>query len=303
MSRRDLIKTVSIGASATALSAAGALSLAGHASADDLIQSRDSWGFDGWAKPVPEVDRAERTTFVVHWQGPKRNWVKDIVAGDEIENGPGAPKQMHEIAKDDDGPGIEYNFVITQHGEIYEGRGWDLLAGAVEGFNTPAISAQVHIREGTGPSREALDALAALYRRANQVLAEARPGGGRILHALEVSSHHAHYDTECPGPDLLDWVKNTGPGLRAEADARITPPAFPGRDAFQIGHSDPSVRMLHLALVRACYTRHPDDASRPNDLFTEATRLNVRDFQLAQGWTGSGADGYPGPKTWDLLTR
>jgi hypothetical protein len=39
----------------------------------------------------------------------------------------------------------------------------------------------------------------------------------------------------------------------------------------------------------------------PSPTWGDADRLNVQDFQRAQGWTGSGADGYPGPETWRQL--
>ncbi|MET7480487.1 peptidoglycan-binding protein [Streptomyces sp. NPDC005648] len=36
----------------------------------------------------------------------------------------------------------------------------------------------------------------------------------------------------------------------------------------------------------------------PSRDWDEADRLNVVDFQHAQKWTGSDADGYPGPESW-----
>lgn len=43
--------------------------------------------------------------------------------------------------------------------------------------------------------------------------------------------------------------------------------------------------------------------SGPGPRWGEADRFNVRDFQLAQGWTGSGADGYPGRITLSRLAQ
>ncbi|GAB2961303.1 hypothetical protein GCM10023080_021970 [Streptomyces pseudoechinosporeus] len=39
----------------------------------------------------------------------------------------------------------------------------------------------------------------------------------------------------------------------------------------------------------------------PSRDWGEADRLNVADFQRAPKWTGSDADGYPGPETWRRL--
>ena len=274
------------------------------------IRRRSEWGFDGWAKKVESVPRGKRTHFVVHWQGPKRNWFKDLIKGDEIKNGKGAPKQMHDIAKKD-GPGIEYSFVITQKGEIWEGRGFDLLAGAVEEFNTPSISVQIHIREGESPSDEAMRALEWLYFETNRVLS--RAGRSHISKPLTISGHNDHFDTECPGPDLKRWVDKDGPRLRREAQEDFAAPPFeggptvlpyPGQKAFRIGKSDPAVLDLDKALIKKGYAKHHDgNGYQASKTFTEATRLNVRDFQLAQGWRGSGADGYPGPQTWDRLVN
>lgn len=312
LSRRTVI-----GVAAGAVSAAAfgvSISQAPHASALDLrIRPRSEWDFDGWAKDVANVAHRARTHFVVHWQGPKRGFLKDLFTEDEVKNGPGAPKQMHEQAKDDDGPGIEYSFVITQKGEIWEGRGWDLLAGAVENFNTPAISVQIHIRKGDKPSDEAMRALEWLYFESNRMLS--RPGG--ITKALQITGHQDHYETECPGPDLEAWARNRGPELEREAQADFVAPPFPkpkppkkarrpfpGANAFRIGKSHPAVLDLDRGLIKHGFTKHNDgNGYQASSTFTEATRRNVQDFQRAQGWRGSGADGYPGPKTWDLLTK
>lgn len=47
------------------------------------------------------------------------------------------------------------------------------------------------------------------------------------------------------------------------------------------------------------YGRHY--VSGPGPRWGEADRRNVEDFQRAQGWRGSAADGYPGPETWRRL--
>ncbi|MFD7121893.1 peptidoglycan-binding protein [Streptomyces sp. NPDC059922] len=39
----------------------------------------------------------------------------------------------------------------------------------------------------------------------------------------------------------------------------------------------------------------------PGPTWSDADRNATRAFQQAQGWTGSDADGYPGPQTWARL--
>lgn len=81
-----------------------------------------------------------------------------------------------------------------------------------------------------------------------------------------------------------------------------TAPPFPGTGAFRLNASHPAVTQLDNRLIAEGYTRHNDgNGYQAGPVFTEYTRLNVRDFQRAQGWSGSDADGYPGPETWRRL--
>ncbi len=77
-----------------------------------------------------------------------------------------------------------------------------------------------------------------------------------------------------------------------------TPP-FPGRSVFGPGKSNASILLLGQQLVRRGFGKHYKIG--PSRDWGEADRLNVRDFQLAQKWTGSDADGFPGPQTWARL--
>lgn len=81
-------------------------------------------------------------------------------------------------------------------------------------------------------------------------------------------------------------------------------PAYPGRGAFKLGQSHPAVVELDKALIRKGFARHHDgDGYQPGPVFSQYTLLNVQDFQKSQGWSGSDADGYPGPVTWERLMR
>lgn len=98
-----------------------------------------------------------------------------------------------------------------------------------------------------------------------------------------------------PGETSLRELLGTLPGKVA---AKPKPP-FPGRDKFGPGKSNASVTLLGQQLVRKGYGKHY--TSGPGPEWSEADRRGVEAFQRAQGWTGSGADGYPGPETWSLL--
>jgi len=78
-------------------------------------------------------------------------------------------------------------------------------------------------------------------------------------------------------------------------------PAFPGVQYFGAGKANQYILMLGKQLVNKGYGKHYKVG--PSKTWGEADRLNVQDFQLAQGWKGAGANGIPGPFTWKLLFK
>jgi hypothetical protein len=76
-------------------------------------------------------------------------------------------------------------------------------------------------------------------------------------------------------------------------------PVFPGRNYFKNGAVNQYVTQLGKRLVAKGYGKHY--TSGPGPRWTEADRLNVRDFQLAHKELKGDADGYPGPLTWKIL--
>lgn len=75
--------------------------------------------------------------------------------------------------------------------------------------------------------------------------------------------------------------------------------SFPGRSAFQIGKSHPAVTVLGQRLVAHGFGSYYKVG--PGPTFTEVDKKACAAFQKAQGWSGSDADGYPGPETWKRL--
>ncbi|MFE2462981.1 peptidoglycan-binding protein [Streptomyces sp. NPDC059402] len=78
-------------------------------------------------------------------------------------------------------------------------------------------------------------------------------------------------------------------------------PAFPGASKFKPGQVNQYVTQLGQALVKKGYGQFY--AIGPGPRWTEGDRLAVQAFQRAQGWSGSGADGSPGPQTWARLMK
>lgn len=111
-----------------------------------------------------------------------------------------------------------------------------------------------------------------------------------------------------PGPDTWRYLVNglgkdiptagatAGAGGPGGTSAR---PEYPGAGQFRPGRSGAYVTRLGHQLVKRGYGGHY--VSGPGPRWGEADRRNVEDFQRAQGWRGSAADGYPGPETWRRL--
>jgi hypothetical protein len=90
-----------------------------------------------------------------------------------------------------------------------------------------------------------------------------------------------------------------GAGGAVPADVGNTETTYPGAAYFGPGAHNKYVTQLGQMLVRrgagSLYT------SGPGPRWTDADRRATLAFQLAQGWSGAGADGLPGPGTWTLL--
>ncbi|MFJ7907492.1 peptidoglycan-binding protein [Kitasatospora sp. NPDC096204] len=106
-----------------------------------------------------------------------------------------------------------------------------------------------------------------------------------------------------PGPQT--WallVNHQGHDIPAASSAKPSAvPAFPGASRFRPGAVNSHVTTLGQALVRHGYGQYYRQGPGPR--WSESDRRAVQAFQHAQGWSESGADGYPGPLTWSRLMR
>jgi len=98
----------------------------------------------------------------------------------------------------------------------------------------------------------------------------------------------------------------TGPVVPAAVPApapKPTPapsaPAFPGVSKFGPGADNQWVTQLGEALIRHGYGKYYSIGAGPR--WTGSDLVATKAFQLSQGWTGSGANGIPGPLTWARL--
>lgn len=79
------------------------------------------------------------------------------------------------------------------------------------------------------------------------------------------------------------------------------PDAFPGASKFGPGANNSHVTRLGQMLVKRGGGRFYTEGPGPR--WGDADRDATKAFQRAQGWTGSDADGIPGPSTWQLLVK
>lgn len=74
--------------------------------------------------------------------------------------------------------------------------------------------------------------------------------------------------------------------------------SFPGADAFAIGSTHPAVKTLGERLVIHGFKGYKNGPGVP---MSATDKAGVKWFQELRGWTGTGADGIPGPQTWSKL--
>ncbi|MFC9231364.1 peptidoglycan-binding protein [Streptomyces decoyicus] len=93
-----------------------------------------------------------------------------------------------------------------------------------------------------------------------------------------------------------------GPKQKPKAPAKTSSAAnFPGVKYFGPGANNAFVTKLGRALVKHGYGRFY--AVGPGPRWSDSDKRAVKAFQQAQGWSGSDADGIPGPSTWARLMK
>lgn len=125
---------------------------------------------------------------------------------------------------------------------------------------------------------------------------------GLAYHALGGSAWGGH--TSCPGPKIvaqLDDIVAEAKKLAGEKPAPKPSPVYapyPGASYFKIGRTSKTITALGKALVKAGFKGYKFG---PGPTFTATDKKAVKWFQEKQGWSGSDADGIPGPETWKRL--
>jgi len=135
------------------------------------------------------VEMRARKLFVVHYSGgPADQSVRAIQ--DWCMNAPPHGRGFSDI---------DYNFLVRgTTGEIYMGRGWDVVGAHTKGHNTEGLGVCVISK---GPiSAAAKTAVKWLYAEAER----------RAGHHLVVRGHGQLTPTECPGRTIQKWLSSGG---------------------------------------------------------------------------------------------
>jgi hypothetical protein len=214
------------------------------------IISRSQWGARSPKKTPTTVAPSRRLYYVVHYSGaPASQSVKDIQGW--CMDGRGFND-------------IDYNFLVRgTTGEIYEGRGWDVVGSHTVGYNTNGIGVCII---SNGPASDAAKlAVRWLYDQA-----VARAG-----HGLQIKGHRqlATTGTSCPGSAIFAWVQG---GMLAPGSA-ATPRTL------SLGMTGDDVKALQIKLKITA------DGS-----FGPLTKSAVIAFQAKNGLA---PDGVVGPAT------
>ena len=146
------------------------------------IISREGWGARKPRKSPAHVSPSQRRYFVVHHSGATSTQ-KVRAIQDWCMDGRGFND-------------VDYNFLIDQAGQVYEGRGWDVVGSHCTNFNTSGIGVCVIGNDELSDVVKA--SLVELYRQANKRC-------GRTL-LLRGHQQLATTGTNCPGSRIYAWV-------------------------------------------------------------------------------------------------
>ncbi|MFD6873287.1 MULTISPECIES: peptidoglycan-binding protein [unclassified Streptomyces] len=209
-----------------------------------------------------------------------------------------AIQAQHLADDDEDYADVAYSAIVCPHGYVYEGRGAHHQTGAngTAALNRAhyAVCAMVGNSGLTEPTPAQLDGIL-------DAIAWLRADGDA---GDEIKGHKDGHPTACPGGPLYAWVQRGAPRPGGTPDPGPAPTPgpkfepFPGAAWFKSAPRSPIVTAMGRRLVAEGCGRY---RSGPGPQWTDADRQSYAAYQRKQGHTGTGADGWPGPKTWAAL--
>lgn len=151
------------------------------------IISRAEWGASPWRTGYTERPLSALNRVLIHYHGgPPR-----------ATSGVAVPREIEGIHLANGWSGVGYHFIVSQAGEIFEGRGWDKVGAHCPGHNTDGLGIYIGVGGTQEATPEAKAAARWLYDEACR----------RTGKSLTKSWHGYDYATACPGPALIEWVK------------------------------------------------------------------------------------------------
>lgn len=247
-----------------------------------MLIERSAWGARPPKNPPTAAPLARGVTF--HWEGtsiPIEGHTFCPARVRSIQNFHMDSREWNDIA---------YNFLVCQHGVVFEGRGLGVRSAA-NGTNITNRDFYAVCYMG-GPSGVGFTDVA------RNAMREVRD----YLAGPETWPHSQWRATDCPGNAIRAWITDGCPAVATPAPTPAPVPAPAPSDwteemlmalpTLQFGSSGQYVRNLQGLLNAAGRTVTIDGS------FGSITRSKLTEWQAA---AGIGADGICGPKTWRTL--
>lgn len=199
--------------------------------------TRAAWGARPPAAALSYVAPADRTEFMVHYDGgtPLGPWADHARCLERVK----ADQAFH---VDSNGwSDIGYNGLVCQHGRAIEGRGIDYQGAHCPNHNRSAYGVQFMVGGAQAPSDAAKARMRGLYDACLT----------RSGHALAKRGHRDGYATECPGTLAYAWVTAGMPYPTPQEDDLATITEDNARDLF-----------TGYAILKDVRAANPDTAPR-----------------------------------------
>lgn len=210
------------------------------------LVTRTEWGAPA---DTPAADMPTAQGVKVHWIGGP--YTTPVQHGTDCDAEVRAIRQEHLSNPTEGWVDIAYNFVVCQHGWVYEARGLHKESGA--NGDQPLNKKDYAICAIQGENENASDTLKNGLRDAIEYM-QANGAGPELL------CHRDGYNTDCPGDELYAWVHSGAPRPGGRPTPTPTPapapthPAWPGRYL----KNDPGQAMMHGDDVREWQQRMHD---------------------------------------------
>lgn len=241
-----------------------------------MYVSRSQWGAQPPKGTPHHVAIQDRKEVVFHYSTGEElgrddcyAWVREIQA---FHQGP-------QRGWDD----IGYNELVCKHGDVFEGRGRDIVGAHCPNHNTSGIG--ICFLGNDGPEMDVTEAARATLR-ARWLAHQASAG-----HALPAHCHRDYKATLCPGDELYLWVKV---GLPLDNQPiEVPPPPVETRPTIQKGSTGKDVMDWQFYIQDST-----GQVLAWDGIFGDATVAATINFQKFFKLT---PDGIVGPVTWRTM--